>query len=47
MLALFLKPLVFIVIMACILLPVRFAVLRWMKDCKLKRVLLFRLHSRW
>lgn len=41
-LAFILKPLVALVLFGLILLPARLAVQRWMKDGKLKRILLTR-----
>jgi len=39
-LAAFLRPVLLFVVLACILLPVRFAVMRWWPDGKVKRLLL-------
>lgn len=41
--ALVLKPLFFFVLMATVLYPARRAVMRWMPDGKLKRLLLHRI----
>lgn len=39
-LALLLRPVALFVLLACVLLPIRFAVIRWMPECRLKRWLL-------
>lgn len=45
--AMLLKPFVFFVLLACVLLPCRFAVIKWMPEGKVKRILLFRVKSEW
>jgi hypothetical protein len=40
--ALFLRPFALFVLLACVLLPVRHAVLRWMPEGRLKTLLLLR-----
>lgn len=37
-----LRPVLLFFILACVLLPVRFAVMKWMPEGKLKRLLLLR-----
>jgi hypothetical protein len=39
-LAALIRPMLLFVVLACILLPIRFAVIRWIPDGKLKRFLL-------
>lgn len=40
MLSLLLKPLVAFIIFGCIALPIRWAVNKWMPECRLKNILL-------
>jgi hypothetical protein len=40
--AMLLRPLALFILLACILLPIRFGVIKWMSDGKLKRLLLLR-----
>lgn len=40
--ALLLRPLALFVILACVLLPIRFAVMRWVPESKFKRLLMLR-----
>jgi hypothetical protein len=44
-LALLIKPFVALVLFGLICLPIRFAVKRWLRDGKLKRLLLFRIRE--
>jgi len=46
-LAMLLRPLVLFVLLACVLLPIRFAVIKWMPDSKFKRLLLIRVKRDW
>ncbi len=41
-LAMILRPFALFAVLACILLPIRYAVIKWMPDGTLKRVLLIR-----
>jgi hypothetical protein len=41
-LAALLRPLVLFIVLACILLPIRYAVIRFMPEGRLKRILLLR-----
>lgn len=45
--ALALKPLYLFVVLTVIGVPVRYAIMRWMKDGKLKRLLLWRIPDKW
>lgn len=45
-LAAFLRPFVLFFILACVLLPIRFAVMKWMPECRLKRLFLLRIDDR-
>lgn len=38
--AMLLRPIALFILLACILLPIRFAVIKWMPEGKLKRILL-------
>lgn len=40
-----LKPFFVLLVVCCILIPARLAVHRWMPDCKLKRLLLYRIRE--
>jgi len=40
--AMALRPVALFVLLACVLLPIRYAVIKWMPDSKLKRLLLLR-----
>lgn len=40
-----LKPLFLLVVVCCILIPARLAVQKWMPDCWLKRLLLYRVRK--
>ena len=40
--ALLLRPFALFVLLACVLLPIRFAVIRWAPDGRLKRLLLLK-----
>jgi hypothetical protein len=39
--ALLLKPFLLLILFGLICLPARFAVIKWMPECRLKRILLF------
>lgn len=41
-----LRPFVYFLVLACILLPIRYAVIKWMPEGKLKRVFLLRVGRR-
>lgn len=45
--AILLKPLAALILFGCIALPGRILVQKYMKDGKLKRLLLTRIHDRW
>lgn len=45
--ALFLRPFALLFLLGCVLLPIRFAVMRWMPDCYLKRLFLIRVNEPW
>ncbi len=44
-LAAFLRPLVFLLVAALVLIPVRLAIQRWMPEGRLKRILLLRVNA--
>lgn len=45
--AAFLRPFALFLLLACILLPCRYAVMKWMPEGKWKRILLFRVKRDW
>lgn len=45
--ALLVKPFLLLILFGCIALPGRIAVQRYMREGKIKRLLLYRIHNRW
>ena len=45
--AAFLRPFALFLLLACVCLPARYAVIKWMPEGRLKRILLFRVKRDW